>query len=349
MPIIGLRHVGASVGDVETALDFFANVLGARLDRFELLAHEMRYCARVCGVETPVPHFSGAFVSGRQPNDTAIDLYCAKGLVEGEAIRTAHQIGMPRIGLRVTGLDEMIARIQRYGFHFVAPPTSIGGPSGDTRRAVFHGPEGIGIELIEVSTDTPVEPGLDFVEEVHINCADLDRSLEFYRDRLGLALLAQHEVANADAKAIGRLRGIAGDIALRIGILTFPHDLSCAQKLVLTQWLKPVGIGQHYPVPGLFLHRGLVRFALRVDDTDEMYAQARSRGVSFVTPPETVLYETSSRQSRIVCFLDPDGVMGEFVAEARPPNLAPQEVIPGARARETNPIQKLEPIEECTR
>ena len=120
-----------------------------------------------------------------------------------------------------------------------------------------------------------------------IRVHDLDRSVRFYTEVLGLREQRRRVLEKADATLVF-LVDEAGHHAIE---LTFNHD------------------GRGYELGSQFGH-----FALGVADLDEARAELAGHGVEFTRGPYTV----SAGGSRIAFIRDPDGIEIELIEGGRP-------------------------------
>ena len=129
---------------------------------------------------------------------------------------------------------------------------------------------------------------------------DLDRSLAFYRDQLGMELVFAQE------KQGGYLAEIVGypGAHVRMAHLAFAGD---AQRLELFQYLHPEPAGS----PGEPRDVGITHVCLVVADLPAAYERLRAQGVGFVSPPVPV--DTGANAGGMGLYLrDPDGVLVEL-------------------------------------
>jgi catechol 2,3-dioxygenase-like lactoylglutathione lyase family enzyme len=137
--------------------------------------------------------------------------------------------------------------------------------------------------------------------------SDLDRSLAFYRDLLGLEVIATQE------KRGGYLAAIVGypDAHVRMAHLRVPGD---GHVVELFQYLAPAG-----ERPGRIEPRdaGASHLCLVVDDLPALYAQLVEAGAdSFVSPPVEV--DTGINRGGLALYLrDPDGIPVELFQPPR--------------------------------
>src|SRR5438105_3518277 len=112
------------------------------------------------------------------------------------------------------------------------------------------------------------------IHHTSFTVADLDRSVAFFRDLLGLELLFVRQVGD---DYFGRIVGLPG-CAVRAALLRLPGS---SHHVELFQYLSPAGAACQ-PRP---CDPGSSHLALLVDDLPAMYAELRSKGVSFVSEP----------------------------------------------------------------
>ena len=138
---------------------------------------------------------------------------------------------------------------------------------------------------------------------VRVNCSDLDRSVEWYRNALGLAAAPNRVVDILDdrAAAVGRFR--AADVFV-------PHHPR-SFRLELTEWMDPLPTGAPYAVGN---HAGVYRVALTVDDIDVAFSDVR-RALPDAPPPVTVDLGETLGPMRALFFTDPDGCVVELLEQ----------------------------------
>jgi diaminopimelate decarboxylase len=143
-------------------------------------------------------------------------------------------------------------------------------------------------------------------DHVSVSCADLDRSLDFYRNLLGLELRARGEAENSSEFA---LSGIANP-DVRWADLQLPH----AQVLELIEYTRPRGTSsRHEPNDP-----GATHIALRVADADEVHTRLRAAGVRTRSEPMTIETPGAWYGARAFYAVDPDGVTVELIQPAGP-------------------------------
>jgi catechol 2,3-dioxygenase-like lactoylglutathione lyase family enzyme len=136
--------------------------------------------------------------------------------------------------------------------------------------------------------------------------SDIERSIHFYRDVLGMELVHTQEQANAyTRKFVGY-----PDAHLKVAQFKIP-GLPAARSghiLELVQYVAPKGV----PVDTRTLNPGTAHLAFQVDDIHAEYARMASLGVRFRSEP--VAIEAGINTGGFTCyFLDPDDITLEII------------------------------------
>lgn len=147
--------------------------------------------------------------------------------------------------------------------------------------------------------------GVSQAFHVNINCSDLERSLAFYRDRLGLAA-ATHTRPDApqDGAAFGLDRA-----QWDAWILHDDRGFGAGLVVDLLEWQVPRPTGRPNGASDL----GFNRIGFYVKDLDALYAEVAADGlVGHGGPPHETAIE-GSPPVRTVVVDDPDGLLVELV------------------------------------
>ena len=139
-----------------------------------------------------------------------------------------------------------------------------------------------------------------------LTVSDLDRSIAFYRDLLGLELVTRWESAQP------YLRTIVGfpDAELRIALLRIPGVAAggSGHHLELLEYRSPRGVRGDPRT----CNPGNVHVSFMVEDLDAAYAELSARGVRFKSAPVQIDHGRN-RGAKAVYLLDPDDITLELV------------------------------------
>lgn len=136
--------------------------------------------------------------------------------------------------------------------------------------------------------------------------SDLDSSVRFYTELLGLELRARQEQDNEYTR---RLVGHP-DARLRVAQLAVPggRRTRSGHVLELVQYLAPPGRALELATPNV----GVAHLAFEVDDLEPIHDRLARAGVTFVSDPVDIS-EGVNRGGRTVYLRDPDGITLELV------------------------------------
>ena len=110
-------------------------------------------------------------------------------------------------------------------------------------------------------------------EHFSFTVSNLEATIHFFRDLLGLSTTPVVEVASPDVQ---RIVGIPGAI-LRISIVHIPGGSS----IELIEYVRPEG----NKIDSKSCNAGIAHIAFLVDDIEKTYAELMPKGVRFVNPP----------------------------------------------------------------
>lgn len=150
---------------------------------------------------------------------------------------------------------------------------------------------------------------LGAVTHVNVNCSDLDRSLRFYRDLVGLKPQS-HTKPQPQA---GEGFGLSGQVVWDAYLL---HDDRgpASPAIDLLEWQTPKPIGRPHPEAN---HLGFMRICFAHDDLEGLHARLRAAGVRTRSPVVEVPV-LADQSVRFFCCDDPDGTCVEFVERREP-------------------------------
>ncbi len=138
------------------------------------------------------------------------------------------------------------------------------------------------------------------IHHTSITVSDMDRSLAFYRDLLGMKVISELDRGGGYASTV---TGIP-DVHLRIVYVE-----SGNYKIELIEYLNPKG----KPVDMSTANPGIAHLAFEVDDLDGMYKELGSAGVTFQSEPVEVPGGGPNAGTRIVYMRDPDDFTIELI------------------------------------
>jgi catechol 2,3-dioxygenase-like lactoylglutathione lyase family enzyme len=141
-------------------------------------------------------------------------------------------------------------------------------------------------------------------EHVSITVSNLDRSIAFYRDLIGLEL---KQVGEVDAPYIGEIVGVEGT-SIRLAEFHL-HD---GLLLELFEYRSPSG----QAVRPRTWDPGATHIAFQVDDIDAFWSRLKEAGVETRSDDPIVIDDPRWYGVRCAYFSDPDGVTIEVSAPA---------------------------------
>jgi catechol 2,3-dioxygenase-like lactoylglutathione lyase family enzyme len=143
-------------------------------------------------------------------------------------------------------------------------------------------------------------PAIVGAHHTSFTVADLDRSVAFFRDRLGLEVLFVREVKQ---DYFDRIVGLPGCV-VRASLLRIPGS---NHHVELFQYLQPLGQA-HEPRP---CDPGSSHLALLVDDLPALYEKLRAQGVAFASEPVAIT-AGPNRGGYGIYLRDPNGILIEM-------------------------------------
>lgn len=140
------------------------------------------------------------------------------------------------------------------------------------------------------------------IHHVSRGVSDMDRSLTFYRDLLGMDVVLDTEMSG---DMLDKEVGLAG-AHIRFVLLQGQGEMP---YLELLQYYAPPG--ESYPLTATPADVGAHHISLIVADIDEAYRTLSAAGVRFNYPPQEVDSGTLKGHWTAYCF-DPDGLVIEL-------------------------------------
>lgn len=169
-----------------------------------------------------------------------------------------------------------------------------------------------------MSPDTITPTGISHIE---LTVGDLERSLAFYRDLLGLHVLQQGTTDQVfpNAAKLGIYRQLEREFRFAVlhqDATPAPFGLSAAPTIVLLSPLGDPADGASIKVDQI----GITHLGLWVQGLDAVDEDLRGRGVTFLEGPHTMI-ELPHGTVRSAFAQDPDGIiiqLDEFVPRPAP-------------------------------
>ena len=142
---------------------------------------------------------------------------------------------------------------------------------------------------------------------VNVNCSDLERSLTFYRDVVGLEPLSHTAPPPQDGDGFGLVGRVRWDAHLL-------HDARgvSGPAVDLLEWKTPAPVGR----PSLEAQQpGIYRVCLTAPDLDALETRLRALGHPPLQAPQTMDLGVGDVAPRFLCVRDPDGACVEFIEQ----------------------------------
>ena len=123
------------------------------------------------------------------------------------------------------------------------------------------------------------------IDHIAVMCADLERSLHFYRDLLGFEVVSPEEHDGGPIDQMVRIDGVyMREYRLRPpgGVNGYTRDESAAGQITLDliQWVRPESPVQRYPIH----HVPSAHICLGIENLPAEYERLKEQGVEFVSP-----------------------------------------------------------------
>ena len=150
--------------------------------------------------------------------------------------------------------------------------------------------------------------GINMVKRVDhfaLTVGDLERSLRFYRDLLGLEVRVRRVW---DEEYVRKMVGFS-DASMDIALLALPGSED--QQLELIEYRQPRAKAPRNPINTA----GSAHLCFMVDDIQEVYERLRRAGIEFVSAPVAVPVGPNKGR-RTAYLLDPDGIVVQLMQPA---------------------------------
>ena len=135
------------------------------------------------------------------------------------------------------------------------------------------------------------------IHHLGMTVVDIERSIRFYRDVLGMTLVRRRPKVNADY--VARQTGYEG---VELNVASFKVSPDSHQSLEIVQYMNHTGesLKQATNRPGAS------HLCLLVDDLQSCHAELSANGVRFMSDPVTIT-AGPNKDGMVVYFYDPDG------------------------------------------
>lgn len=146
------------------------------------------------------------------------------------------------------------------------------------------------------------------IDHINIVVSDLERSVNFYTELLGLKETRRARLTGDWIEAIVGLKGVVADVV-------FLQPRGGGPRIELIKYHNPPGLA--FPENARPNTGGLRHIAFQIENMDELRARLEAEGVHFFGPPVQVpgaVVEHDDGHKSLCYFLDPDGVLLELAA-----------------------------------
>lgn len=161
----------------------------------------------------------------------------------------------------------------------------------------------VGLRPVALLDNTLPNMKLESMNHVSFTVSDLDRSVRFYTETLGLSLINRDL---RDAEFSESVTGVEG-AELDIAYIKGPGDCN----LELIQYLSPAGDR----LPTSMHHIGRAHICFVVDEFTAAISALKAEGVQFVSKGECLVPAGPNKGKGVVYFHDPDGYTIEFFSK----------------------------------
>ncbi len=160
-----------------------------------------------------------------------------------------------------------------------------------------------------MDTTTQATWELGELHHLGLTVADIERSIHFYRDLLGMTLIRRRPQVDNDYVALQT--GYPGVV---LNVASFKVTAESAQSLEVVQYMNHAGP----PAETATNRAGNTHLCLTVNDLRAFYTSLLAKGVRFKSEPVTIT-AGPNQGGLVVYFFDPDGYTLELF---QPPSTA---------------------------
>jgi catechol 2,3-dioxygenase-like lactoylglutathione lyase family enzyme len=209
---------------------------------------------------------------------------------------TVGQPGLNRLCLTTPDLDAAVAAAIAAGGSLVGGPVFGHGDSGP-RTAMLHDLDGVPVQLFDGEQVS--------IAQVIVNCTDLERSLGYYTEVMGLQTASEIRTVAQPAA----LHGLDADGSVRTARL---EDAGSLFAVTLVQWLDPPVDPASVRVRGAN-ELGLFRMAWSTDDCARDEAIVRAAGSEPFAPTASLSVSDDIPLLEVLFWAGPDGECLELI------------------------------------
>lgn len=143
------------------------------------------------------------------------------------------------------------------------------------------------------------------IAHIGLTVSNLQRSIEFYRDILGLKYIGKMVMTGEATEKLFNLKNCVAKVAyLKCG-----EDLS-SPPVELIQFVSEKADKKFNKLNSI----SISELCFYVDDIDSMYNELKEKGVEFISEPQSFNFEADGfGKSKAVYFKDPDGIILELM------------------------------------
>jgi len=146
MTVIGYRHTGLIVSDLDKSLDFYQGFL--KLEVLQNNRDESDYIAEITGLNGLIAEYAKLLI----PGGSVLELLTYPSHPELRAKREIHHPGEAHLAFQVNSVGDMFNQVVSAKIPYISPPVL----SSEKIAKVFFclDPDGYRIELVEMLTDS---------------------------------------------------------------------------------------------------------------------------------------------------------------------------------------------------
>ena len=145
------------------------------------------------------------------------------------------------------------------------------------------------------------------IHHLGLTVADIDRSIEFYRDTLGMTLIGRRPCV--EEGYVAKQTGYEG---VKLGVASFRIRPDSPNSLEIVEYLNHTG----EPTDTSTNRPGGTHLCIVVDDLESAYEDLKPKGVRFKSDPVEIM-AGPNKGGKVIYFFDPDNYVLEMFEPAR--------------------------------